>query len=348
MTEPQPKAHDDNSELSRVLQRFQKTAEQRQAKDATEGRTEPPAPAPGKIYQLPLWPEPVRGGPNALLRSALFAGIHSKKRQRLGTLTTPDKEPEGVIIASQDGINIKYAGTQLNQYDADVFFEALHRARHHPLETECFFRGYDFLKAIGRQNGKREYEDLHDSLKRLRNGHVVIEWQVNGRELDFNGGLISYYERDKTNKLYKISFAKRIKTLFGQACWTQLEWDERQALKGHPQAQWMHSYFSSHAEPFPVSVAFLHEKSGSPRTLLKDYRTDLKSTLATLERVLGWKISWNKDLITITRSPSASQARYIIKTDAKKRRLLAKNPHKEPTTTTDLMPGFLKSLKTNS
>ncbi len=105
-----------------------------------------------------MWPEPVRGGPNALIRSAFFAGIHSKKRQILGTQLKPEKKPEGVMIASQEGITIKYAGVQLNQYDADVFFEALHRARHHPLETECIFTGAAFLRAIGRPRTEDAYE----------------------------------------------------------------------------------------------------------------------------------------------------------------------------------------------
>src|SRR3954451_21262435 len=130
--------------------------------------------------QLPIWPEPVRGGPNAILRSALFAGIHSKKRQVLGTSPGPDREPEGVPVAAQDDIKITFAGRQLNQYDADVFFEALHRARKHPLETECVFRGYDFLKAIGRSDSDGNYEDLHHSLTRLRNGNLVLEWRLGG------------------------------------------------------------------------------------------------------------------------------------------------------------------------
>jgi TrfA protein len=344
MTEPQLSDEGD-ADVKRRLEAFTKTFEERYARDVTEGRGEfEQSLLPAKVYQLPLWPDPVRGGPNALLRSALFAGIHSKRRQRLGTQTTPEKEPEGVTIASQDGIKIKYAGTQLNQYDADVFFEALHRARLHPLATQCFFRGYDFLKAIGRQNGKREYEDLHDSLTRLRNGHVVIEWEIKGRELDFNGGLIDHYVRDKTNKLYKVTFAKEIKTLFATACWTQLEWDERMALKGHPQAQWMHSYFSSHAAPFPVSVAFLHQKSGSRRALLKDYRTDLKSALATLQKVLGWKISWEKDLITVTRRPSSSQAKFLL-AKARSKKILANTATKEILPASEFTPGLLKSLK---
>src|SRR6516164_315819 len=144
-----------------------------------------PEPEPDKnppravVIQLPLWPEPVRGAPNTLLRSAFFAAIHSKRRE-LGERINPDETKQGVIIAAQDGIRISYAGDQLNQYDADVFFEALHRARHYPLETECIFTGYNFLKAIRRQDGPREYEDLNNSLRRLREGTVELEWKING------------------------------------------------------------------------------------------------------------------------------------------------------------------------
>ena len=264
--------------------------------------------------QLPMWPEIVRGGPNALLRSAFFAGIHSKKRQKLGIQTRPEKEPEGITIAAQDGINIKYAGTQLNQYDADVFFEALHLARHHPLETECFFTGSSFLRAIGRTRNDLNYEDLNDSLKRLRNGSLEIEWNIKGRRYIFTGSLIASYIRETTTKLYKVTFANEIRTLFSPACWTQLEWNERMALKGKPLAQWLHSYYSTHASPFPVSVAFLHEKTGSPTKLLKHFKTELRNAFISLHEVLGWEPSWNGDLVTIKRPPSGSQGRFLART----------------------------------
>jgi hypothetical protein len=267
---------------------------------------------PAKTYQLPIWPEPVRGGPNALLRSALFAAIHSKKRQQLGLQIKPEKKPEGITIAAQNGIAIKYAGTQLNQYDADVFFEALHLARHHPLETECMFRGRPFLKAIGRTDARGNYEDLDESLDRLRRGTVDIEWTVKGHRFIFTGGLISSYVRETTNKLYKVTFAKEIRILFAQACWTQLEWDERIALKGKPLAQWLHSYFSTHAAPFPVTAAFLHEKSGSPTALLKHFRTELKHAFKALHQTLGWEVIRADDLITVKRFPTPSQTRHLI------------------------------------
>jgi hypothetical protein len=75
------------------------------------------------------------------------------------------------------------------------------------------------------------------------------------------------------------------------------------ALKNHPQGQWLHGYFCSHAQPFPVSVAFLHEKTGSTTTLLKNYRTDLKAALAKLEKVLGWKAVLDSDDLVTVKEP---------------------------------------------
>ncbi len=300
--------------------------------------------------QLPIWPEPRRGGPNALLRSALFAGILSRQRVVLGISTGTEKEPEGEEIAAQDGIKLKYAGTQLNQYDADVFFEAVHRARKEPLGTECTFSGADFLKAIGRTRNDLNYEDLDQSLKRLRRGELETEWDINGRHYIFTGSLISHYVRETTTKLYRVSFAREIRTLFATASWTQLEWEQRKALKGKPLAQWLHSYASTHAVPFPVSVAFLHDKSGSPTKKLKHFKVDLKRALDALQAILGWKSTWDKDLVTIIRPPSSSQARYIQKASdraarTKKERVNThrRKHHNELTAISDILPGILGS-----
>ncbi len=312
------------------------------------------------LAQLPIWPDPVRGGPNALLRSALFAGIHSKKRQVMGTQLRPEKKPEGVTIASQDGIRIKFAGTQLNQYDADVFFEALHRARRHPLETECQFQGADFLKSIGRSRNDLNYEDLDESLDRLRRGSIELEWDVQGFRYVFSGSLVASYLRETTTKLYKVSFAKEIRTLFAPASWTQLEWTDRKALKGKPLAQWLHSYFSTHAAPFPVSVAFLHEKSGSPTKLLKHFKTELNTAFNALNVTLGWTFTWKRDLVTLSRPATPSQARHLAKKAAKAKLIkelkernlnppaqpkLPRRGGDVPLQISEILPGLLADLK---
>lgn len=272
---------------------------------------------------LPKWPEAVRGGPNVLLRSALFAGIHSKKRQTLGIQTGPDKEPEGVLIAAQDGQTVKFAGTQLNQFDADVFFEILHRSRRDALGAAATFSGADFLKSIGRHDGKLNYEDLDNSLRRLKRGTLDVAWFSGTKRYTFEGGLIADHIREEESRLYRVTLSPHIKTLFSPASWTQLEWEERLKIKASPLAQWLHSYFSTHARPFPVSVSFLKEKTGSPTKLTKHFRTELKNALNTLESLLGWTVEWDGDLVKVTRPATGSQVRHIARKDSQRKALQA-------------------------
>jgi hypothetical protein len=69
--------------------------------------------------QLPLWPEPARGVPNDILRSALFAAIQGKGREYF----------KHKLLASYDGVQIRYTGEQLDQSDLDVWEQAIHLAR---------------------------------------------------------------------------------------------------------------------------------------------------------------------------------------------------------------------------
>jgi hypothetical protein len=59
------------------------------------------------VVRLPVWPEPVRGVPNGMLRSALFGAIKKGPRRYM----------EGEEIAAQDGIEIRYTGQRLDQGD---------------------------------------------------------------------------------------------------------------------------------------------------------------------------------------------------------------------------------------
>ena len=273
--------------------------------------------------QLPMWPDAVRGGPNVLLRSAFFAGIQSCKRKTLGHQTSPEKEPEGVEIAAQDGQSIKYAGTQLNQYDADVFFEVLHLSRRHALGNEAAFTGASFLASIGRSRNNLNYEDLDNSLRRLKRGTVDVSWIIGMKRYVYVGSLINSYTRELESKLYRVTLSPEIRTLFAPASWTQIEWEERMKLRGKPLAQWLHSYFSTHARPYPVSVGFLKEKTGSPTKLLKHFKVELRTALQTMQDLIGWSIEWDGDLVKVMRPPTDSQARHLNRVDGRKKAMEA-------------------------
>jgi hypothetical protein len=323
-------------DLDRQLKSFKNTLEAR-----TELAAYDPQLADKRALQLPLWPEPLRGSPNGFLRSALFAAIQSENRQMLGEPATPHRKAQGVRITAQKGLTIEYAGPQLDQFDLDVWLQAIHLVRRYGLETRCSFTGSAFLNAIGRNNSAREYEDLNQSLDRLTGGIVVIKYGP----IIFTGHLISWHRRDERSKAYQISFADDVLKLFRPAAWTAIQWQERRALKGHALVLWLHGYYSSHAAPYPVSAQYLHVLCGSRNRRLKSFKDKLKKAFAMLAKILGWQATWNGDLVTVTRQPSASQARHLITNAARRKREgQATQGQGGLVPVSDVLPGFLKSL----
>ena len=268
---------------------------------------------------LPIWPDEVRGGPNPLLRSAFFAAVASKHRKIFEDRTTASKEPEGILIAAQDGVTIKYTGTQLNQYDADVFFEILHRSRRSPLGTFAIFSGSDFLNSIGRVRNNLNYEDLETSLRRLKRGTVDVAWRgANCRPMAYTGSLLAEVERETESKLYKVSLFPKIKVLFEPTSLTYLQWPDRKKLLRAPLAQWLHSYFSTHARPFPITVDWIQEKSGHADSRRADFLRTLRNAVKVLQEQLDWQIEWTGELLKVAHKPTSSQKRHIERSDRRK------------------------------
>jgi len=110
-----------------------------------------------EVIQLPLWPEPVRGMPNPVLRAALFAAIQGKDRRFLN-----DEN-----LAAVQGVIIRFKGEQMNQEDLDVCSAVYHLARMHPLGDIVHTSAHGFLKLLGRKTGKSQHVQLHRSFRRL-------------------------------------------------------------------------------------------------------------------------------------------------------------------------------------
>ena len=95
---------------------------------------------------------------------------------------------------------------------------------------------------------------------------------------------------------------------------SSVEFGQRMALKKRPLAHWLHGYYSSHAKPFPVKVETLHRLCGSQNTAIKGFKQELKSALEKLEEVTHWR--WEidaSDLVHLSKVPTVSQARYLLR-----------------------------------
>lgn len=271
--------------------------------------------------QLPLWPDPVRGVPNGVLRSALFGAIKRGKRRYM------EREP----IASVEGIAIRYTGPRLDQSDLDVWEGALHLARLARLGNRIEFTEKGFLRLIGRGGhggesiGRSDREWLRKVLARLSATTVEIKQGPYA----YGGSLIDEYFRDEHSGRYIVILNPRMKVIFNRDSWTQIDWSIRHALRGHPLAQWLHGFYSTHAAPLPYKIETLHRLCGSEtgecakteaerHKAMLGWRDDsLVPALKALEAVshqakqaFAWQVD-GSGLVNISRQPSASQQKSL-------------------------------------
>ena len=250
------------------------------------------------VAQLPIWPESVRGVPNAVLRSALFGAIKRGKRAF----------QQGVKKASVEGVTVIYTGPQLDQADLDVWEQCLHLARTGGLGTRIQFTAGGFLKAIERGAGGKDIEWLKNAFRRLSSSVVEVS---DGRRAYFGPMLIGGARDDETGH-YVIEMNPKIVLLFGTDGWSSIEFKARRALKKQPLSQWLHGFYSSHARPFPMRVETLHRLCGSENKELRGFRLELGQALDKLADVTGW--TWeidNSDLVRIAKICTASQGRHL-------------------------------------
>ena len=252
-----------------------------------------------KVYQLPLWPEPARGLPNPVLRGALFAAVQGKNRAVF----------QRELLACQKGLQIRFTGIQLDQSDLDVWEQALHLARHHPLGTRCEFSVYGFLKALGRKTGKSEHEWLKNAFARLMGCGVEL---TNQQERKTYGGSLLEFLRDDDSGRYVVIFNPKILTL-SEGGWTAIDWQARQLLRGKPLALWLHGYLASHAKPYPIKIETLRTFSGSNNKAVRFFKRKLIAALNELKKIQFIRdYAFEDDNVIINKPPTASQQRFLI------------------------------------
>jgi len=270
--------------------------------------------------RMPGWPENARGVPNSVLRSALFGAFGRGKRKYL------NREP----MASIEGNSIFYTGMRLDQSDLDVWEGIIHLSRNNNLGTPIYFTVRGLLRLIGRGGpsgesiGKSDRDWLKGVISRLKAATIEIQQGPYA----YGGSLIDEYFRDDDRGCYVVTLNPRMKVLFGRDTWTSVDWTIRSALRGHPVAQWLHGFYSSHAKPFDYTVSNLHRLCGSGtgatattavqrNKALQAWRdATLIPALQTLEKACndaGQSFSWDLPSATlkINRVPSSTQQKHL-------------------------------------
>lgn len=287
-----------SSSLVERVHRVREMAQSRDDKTSPAPKKEPTPTPSAKVIQLPLWPEPVRGTPNAWLRGALFAAIQGKDRRAL----------KREVLASIEGFEIRLQGFQLDQSDLGVWEVLIHLVRQQGMGNRVEFTAYALLKALGRNTGKSDREWLKDVLARL--GGAFVE--ITSDNLTFAGALLTF-ARDELTGHYVLWLEPRMLALY-QSGWTQIESGARDALRRKPLALWLHGWYASHAKPYPVKVETIHRLCGSGTKELWRFKQALCKALDDIKAV-GVIDTWEiiDDVVHVERNPTQSQQKHLAK-----------------------------------
>lgn len=277
MTQTDSEAKPLASELQRTLERFEDSVKKRES---------------AKVYQLSLWKDPQRAIPNEFVRSALFPAIQPKKAHYV----------ERQRIFSQAGITITFTGKQLTQADLDVFEGIMHIARGMGEGNKVRFTAHQLLKLIGRHTGSSQYEWLLDVLERLTATSVGI---TRDDQKVFWSSLLPKGSADLIDGRFEVELTREMIQLFSRG-YTLIEEGHHRRLSGKYLAKAIYRWISSHDKPYPVTVRFLHDLTGSENANLKSFRQKLKAALNDIKET-GAIASWHidpSDKVHIQKTPA--------------------------------------------
>ncbi len=268
-------------------------------------RSEPEPQSSAKIIQFPLFPEATRPVSNDMARSALFSCIQGKDRRFI----------KDALMATVDGVEIRFTGEQLNQDDHDLLMQLIFMAREKPVGAWVTMPAHTILKALCRQVGGKQHRDLRADIFRLAAGTVSI--RIARDRIEVTGHhLLAKAAQHEDSRYWVYRLDPDLAFLYGGESYTLIDWDKRLNLKGKDLARWLQLYLATHAKPFPVKVATLRELSGSRTKALRSFRGQLRLALDALisnHDIEQWWIAQQTDLVTVDRGEAvtASQRRHI-------------------------------------
>lgn len=285
---------------SGTLERIYKTSAIRQVKAEKDIQTKHEN-SLKELTQLPLfyYPDTTRIISNDMARSALFAAIQGANRKQF------KKE----LLATIDGIEIIFTGEQLNQDDHDLLVQLIHIAKDKPFGQTITVPANVILESLGKgkdgkgSKGGKDHEELKIKMERLLTPLITLK---NTRtKVTYYGHIIDKAIQEETKKYWTYSLNPDLRPLYDVTSFSLIEWEKRKALKRKDLARWLHSFYSTHAQPYPYSVKELHRLSGSTTAELKEFRRALKTALdvlINLEFLLVGYIDKESDLVSVKRN----------------------------------------------
>lgn len=284
----------DSTQASRALIPF--SAIQKRAEEAKGRLVEKQQSTPEKhtkpvviVEQLPLCADSLRYLPNEIANSGLF-NARNRKQPRCDY-----KMYEIPIIGNA---RITFRGEELRQDDETVWLQMIHLAKEQPLGNVIEFTPYALCKEIGWSLDGRSYKRLRQCLERMQATALSIysERLKEGISLSMIPMFKWQNELGEALTKYQVRIAPELVKWFGDTNYTRVEWEQRKDLPDGI-ATWLHSYYASHSEPFPVKIRTLQKGMGITTVSFKSVNQSIRYALDELKRVEfleDWKITGDR------------------------------------------------------
>ena len=108
----------------------------------------------------------------------------------------------------------------------------------------------------------------------------LVEITHDGRK--FFDSLVKSGRLDEASTVYRLELSTKLIQLFGDDQWTAVDWQQRLELRCKPLAQFLHAYYSSHKTPYPVSIEFLQQLTGSRNAQTASFKRQVCTALDVL------------------------------------------------------------------
>ncbi|OWJ57812.1 plasmid replication initiator TrfA [Paraburkholderia caledonica] len=256
---------------------------------------------------------------HALARSAIFSTqsyrCHAQRPLYL------EKTP---LTSTSDIKVFQTAGHQLDQGDADVFYELLRRVFASECEMQresrvCFNRA-ELLKALGRSSGGKTRKLLDESLDRLF--RAEFEFSVPGLFTGKSRLILKMHRRDKESTAvfdFDVLLDVELAKLFDRKQWALLRQSQRQLLEGNPLARGLHAFYSTLVSPYPMYPETLKQLMGRQTMQESKWRAALLTALDKLKRATGWTRceleteGKNAGKVVVVRDNTSAQVRASVR-----------------------------------
>jgi len=240
-------------------------------------------------FELPYWPDHLRGIPWVVLRTALFAPV------RRGTRRAMQRE----TIEALSDWKITYTGFQLDQADLDVYEHVLHLAHRASLGSVVMFRTREMLKELDRSFGKSDREWLLRSLDRLQ--ACAIELRLG--DITYTGSLIQEQGRVESEHgggQHYVRLNPNISRLYDHG-YDMINWQVRKALGSNQLAKWLHGFVVTLRQPLTFKIQKLADLSNSHYSRPRDFRNAIEDAAARLKPLgINLMIQWDMSRDNVT------------------------------------------------